>query len=400
MNAWVVVKPDDSVVIRVARSEMGQGTLTGLCQLVAEELECDWSKVSYEFPTPGENLARKRVWSDFFTAGSRGIRASHETVRKGGAAARMMLIQAAANEWKVPASECSAANSVITHKASGRSTTFGKVANAASKIEPPADVKLKDPKDWKIAGKGVKRLDTAIKVNGEAIYGIDIKLPGMVNAAIKACPVFGGKVKSFDAAKVASMKRREEGGRGRATMPSPSSPTPGGTPRPPGSAADRVGRRRQRQGLQRHHRRRAQGRARCRPGHCRQPERRHQSGAGRRGQEGRGRLRLSLPAPRHPGAEERHRALYAGQVRSVVLGAGRRAGAGGDRGSVRRPVGKCEFYKTFLGGGFGRRSTSVDYVRQAVLVAKEMPGTPVKLLVVARRGHDPRLVSSRSPNAR
>src|SRR5258708_3882034 len=206
VNAWVVIRPDDTVVIRVARSEMGQGTLTGLCQLVAEELECDWSKVSYEFPTPGENLARKRVWSDFFTAGSRGIRASNETVRKGGAAAREMLIQAAANEWKVPASECSVSNSVITHKASGRTTTFGKVANAASKIEPPADVKLKDPKDWKIAGKGVKRLDTAIKVNGEAIYGIDIKLPGMVNAAIRACPVFGGTVKSFDAAKVASMR--------------------------------------------------------------------------------------------------------------------------------------------------------------------------------------------------
>src|SRR5450755_1959495 len=164
VNAWVVIKPDDSVVIRVARSEMGQGTLTGLCQLVAEELECDWSKVSYEFPTPGENLARKRVWSDFFTAGSRGIRASNETVRKGGAAARIMLIQAAAHEWKVPASECSASNGVITHQASGRSTTFGKVASAASRIEPPAEIKLKDPKDWKIAGKGVKRLDTAVKV--------------------------------------------------------------------------------------------------------------------------------------------------------------------------------------------------------------------------------------------
>ena len=101
-----MVKPDETVVIRVARSEMGQGTLTGLCQLVAEELDCDWSKVTYEFPTPGENLARKRVWSDFFTAGSRGIRASNEYVRKGGAAAREMLIQAAANEWKVPAAEC------------------------------------------------------------------------------------------------------------------------------------------------------------------------------------------------------------------------------------------------------------------------------------------------------
>src|SRR6266481_4158299 len=205
INAWVVVKRDDTVVIRVARSEMGQGTLTGLCQLVAEELECDWSKVSYEFPTPGENLARKRVWSDFFTAGSRGIRASNETVRKGGAAAREMLIQAAANEWKVPASECSAANSVITHKASGRKTTYGKVAEAAAKLEAPKDIKLKDPKDWKIAGKGVKRLDTADKLTGKQVYGIDIKLPGMLNAAIKDCPVFGGKVKSFDAAKVSGM---------------------------------------------------------------------------------------------------------------------------------------------------------------------------------------------------
>ncbi len=107
VNAWVVIKPDDTVVIRIARSEMGQGTLTGLAQMVAEELECDWSKVTYEFPTPGQSVARKRVWGDFSTAGSRGIRASQEYVRKGGAAARIMLIQAAADGWKVPASECS-----------------------------------------------------------------------------------------------------------------------------------------------------------------------------------------------------------------------------------------------------------------------------------------------------
>ena len=120
VNAWVVIRPDDTVVIRIARSEMGQGTLTGLAQLVAEELECDWSKVTTEYPTPGQSVARKRVWGDFSTGGSRGIRTSQEYVRKGGATARMMLIQAAANEWKVPASECSAANSVITHTPSGR----------------------------------------------------------------------------------------------------------------------------------------------------------------------------------------------------------------------------------------------------------------------------------------
>src|SRR5207247_4058220 len=202
INAWVVIRPDDTVVIRVARSEMGPGTLTGLAQLVAEELECDWSKVTYEFPTPGQNVARKRVWGDFFTAGSRGIRESNEFVRKGGAVARQMLIQAAANDWKVPVSEVSASNSVITHTPSGRTTTYGKVAEAAAKIEPPAEVKLKDPKDWKIAGKPLKRLDTADKLTGKQIYSMDFKLPGMLCAAVKESPVFGGKLKSFDAAKV------------------------------------------------------------------------------------------------------------------------------------------------------------------------------------------------------
>src|SRR5579884_2002101 len=206
VNAWVVVDPDETVVIRIARSEMGQGTLTGLAQLVAEELECDWSKVRYEFPTPAENVARKRVWGDFLTAGSRGIRTSHELVRKGGAAARMMLVAAAAQDWKVPASECAVSKGVISHAPSNRSTTFGKVASAASKMPTPTEIKLKDPKDWQIAGKGVKRLDTADKVQGKTIYGIDIKLPGMLYAAIKACPVLGGQVKNYDEAKIADRK--------------------------------------------------------------------------------------------------------------------------------------------------------------------------------------------------
>src|SRR5215467_13197971 len=194
INAWVVIRPDDAVVIRIARSEMGQGTLTGLAQLVAEELECDWSKVTWEYPTPGQSVARKRVWGDFSTGGSRGIRMSHEYVRQGGAAAREMLKQAAANEWKVPVSEVSAANGVITHTASGRSTTYGKVAEAAAKLEPPKDVKLKDPKDWKIAGKPLKRLDTPDKITGKQVYGADLRLPGMLTAAISDCPVQGGKI--------------------------------------------------------------------------------------------------------------------------------------------------------------------------------------------------------------
>src|SRR4051812_10930137 len=171
INAWVVIKPDDTVVVRVARVEMGQGSLTGLAQLVAEELECDWSKVTWEYPTPGQNLARQRVWQNFQTAGSQAIRQSHQYVREGGAAARIMLIQAAANDWKVPASECTVDKGVITHKASGRSTTYGKVAEAASKLEAPKSPALKDPKDWKIAGKPLKRIDTVpAKVNGAQQY--------------------------------------------------------------------------------------------------------------------------------------------------------------------------------------------------------------------------------------
>src|SRR5262245_43686560 len=141
VNAWVVIQPNDTVVVRIVRSEMGQGTITGLAQLVAEELECDWKKVVYEYPTPGTSLKRKRVWGDFSTGGSRGIRTSHDYVRMGGATARVMLVQAAANQWKVPASECTVANSVITHKPSGRMTPYGKVAEDAAVVDGAKGVK-------------------------------------------------------------------------------------------------------------------------------------------------------------------------------------------------------------------------------------------------------------------
>ncbi|AMN39392.1 xanthine dehydrogenase family protein molybdopterin-binding subunit [Rhodoplanes sp. Z2-YC6860] len=206
LGIWVAVKPDDTVAIRIVRAEMGQGSQTGLAQLVAEELDCDWSKVTVEYPTPADNVKRKRAWGNYNSSGSRAIRESNQYVREGGAAARMMLIAAAANEWKVPASECSASAGVITHKASGKTTTYGKVAEAASKLPVPEKPALKKPEEWKIAGKPLKRLDTADKVVGKMMYGVDFTLPGMLNAAIKDCPVFGGKVKSFDAAKVSGMK--------------------------------------------------------------------------------------------------------------------------------------------------------------------------------------------------
>ena len=207
VTAWVVVSPDDTCMIRVARTEMGQGTHTGLAQLVAEELECDWRKVVVEPVTPGQNLARKRVWGEMSTGGSRGIRISQDYVRRGGAAARMMLMQAAADDWKVPVTEVTVSDGIITHAASARSTSYGKVAAAASKLTAPdpKSIKLKNPRTWKVAGKPLKRLDTANKLNGRKIYSIDVKLPGMLHAAIKQCPVFGGKLVSFDESRVAGL---------------------------------------------------------------------------------------------------------------------------------------------------------------------------------------------------
>ena len=207
VNVWVAIKPDDTCVIRIARSEMGQGTLTGLAQLVAEELECDWKKVTTEGVTPGRNLASRRAWGDMSTGGSRGIRTSQDYVRRGGAAARMMLLQAAADQWKVPVAEITVSDGIVTHAASKKTTSYGKLAAAASKVAPPDQkaIKLKDPKSWKIAGKPLKRLDTADKLNGSKIYAIDVKLPGMLCAAIKDCAVYGGKVKSFDEGKIAKM---------------------------------------------------------------------------------------------------------------------------------------------------------------------------------------------------
>lgn len=207
VNAWVVVQPDETVLIRIARQEMGQGSLTGLAQLVAEELECDWDKVDFDLVKPGRNRERDNVWGSQFTAGSTAIRGSHEYLRQGGAAARMMLTEAAARQWQVPASECSVSEGVITHEPSGRTTTFGAMAKAANDIEPPKteSIRLKDPKDWRIAGKDKARLDTLDKLDGSLVYGADFSMPGMLVAVPKACPVHGGKLKSFDAKAVKDM---------------------------------------------------------------------------------------------------------------------------------------------------------------------------------------------------
>ena len=206
VNAWVMVNGDDSIVIRVAHSEMGQGSQTGLAQLVAEELECDWSKVKTEFVDPRLNITRNKVYGGMATVGSRAIRTSHEYVRKAGASARMMLVSAAAARWKVPASECAVKEGVISHAASGRTLSYGAVAEAAAKIAPPQEVTLKDPATWTIAGQPKMRLDMQEKVMGKAFYAIDVRLDGMLFAAIANAPVFGAKLKSYDEAAIAGAK--------------------------------------------------------------------------------------------------------------------------------------------------------------------------------------------------
>jgi isoquinoline 1-oxidoreductase subunit beta len=206
ITAWIVIEPDDTVIVRIAKSEMGQGISTALSMLVAEELDCDWSKVRPEFAPPEENLRRGRVWGDMSTGGSRSIRTAHEPLRKAGAIARTMLIGAAAKAWNVPAGECRAENSVITHVASGRTVTFGQVAEAAARMEPPKDVELKHPRDWKLVGRPLRRLDVLDKVTGRPIYGIDVRLPNMLYAAVIQAPVFKGKLKAVDASKIAGMR--------------------------------------------------------------------------------------------------------------------------------------------------------------------------------------------------
>ena len=205
LTHWIVIQSDDTVVIRIARSELGQGTFTGLAQLVAEELQCDWSKVRPEYADVNMHIRRNRIFNSMSTGGSRGIRDSQKYVRQAGAAARQMLIQAAANEWGVPAAECKAENSIISHP-SGKRTTFGKVVEAAAKMDIPDDITLKPSSQWALAGTSPARFDIPAKTNGSQIYAADVRLPGMLHASVMSCPVFGGTLKSFDETKIRGMR--------------------------------------------------------------------------------------------------------------------------------------------------------------------------------------------------
>jgi isoquinoline 1-oxidoreductase beta subunit len=382
VNIWVVIKPDDTCVIRIARSEMGQGTLTGLAQLVAEELECDWKKVTTEGITPGRNLASKRAWGEMGTGGSRGIRTSQDYVRRGGAAARMMLLQAAADQWNVPVGELTVSEGVITHAASKRSIRYGKIAAAAAKLTPPdpKTIKLKDPKDWKIAGKPLKRLDTADKLNGSKVYAIDLKLPGMLNAAIKDCPVFGGKLKSYDESKIAGMPGVKKVVKVKDTavavvadtwwrarkaleaLPivwdegpnaSRSSATIADLLKEGLTAADTNGAR--------------------------------QNGDALKAIEEATKkvdAVYSTPFLAHATMEVMNCTvkLSADKAEAWVPTQNLEASLAALSEASGVPLAKCEVYRHDLGGGFGRRGGTQDYVHQAVEIAKEFPNVPIKLI--------------------
>ena len=380
ITAWVVVKPDDTVVVRIARSEMGQGSLTGLAQLVAEELDCDWSKVTTEYPTPRESYLRKRPWGDFLTGGSRGIRTSHEYVRKGGAAARIMLTEAAARSWGVPTSECKAQNSVITHLPSGRTTTYGAVADAAAKLTPPTEISLKDPKDWKIAGKPLKRLDTGAKTNGAMVYGMDVKRPGMLYASSRECPVFGGKLVSFDASKIsdrrgikAVVKLGDTGvavvadswWRANAALDAlPIVWDEGANAKvTSASIADWL-----KEGLE------DSQTAFVGNSHGDAPDALSKAVKTVSAE-------YAYPYQNHATMEPMN-ALALWTPDSCEVWTGTQNGEAAFSATVAAaglPAEKCEVYKQMLGGGFGRRGNS-DFVRQAVLIAKQMPGVPIKLI--------------------
>jgi isoquinoline 1-oxidoreductase beta subunit len=198
VNAWIVIDPDETITIRIPHTEMGQGAGTANPMIVAEELECDWAKIKGEFASPNRNVRENNVYKDQNTVGSRGVATSWQYLQQAGASARVRLVQAAATRWNVPASECTAENGAVLHKASNRRFTYGQLAADAAKIKLDKEPEIKSPDQFKLIGKPLPRLDTPVKVNGEAKFGIDAKVPDMVYASAMSCPVPGGTLASVD----------------------------------------------------------------------------------------------------------------------------------------------------------------------------------------------------------
>ena len=200
VNAWIVIEPDNTVLVRLAHAEMGQGTATALVMMVAEELECEWTQVKCEYASANRNIREKGVYKGMNTVGSAGVRTSVQFMQQAGAGARARLIAAAARRWNVPVSECVAEKGKIRHTGSRRSFAYGALAGEAAAINLDKEPAIKTPDQYKLLGKAMARLDTAAKLNGTAKFGIDTQLPGMVYAAVLSAPEFGAKLKGVDEA--------------------------------------------------------------------------------------------------------------------------------------------------------------------------------------------------------
>ena len=200
-NVWIKVSADESVRIMLTMLEMGQGVMTSMPMLVAEELDFDWKKIKTEWAGADPKYGNPNFGGQQLTAGSNSVRGMWKVLRESGAAARSMLVTAAAQTWNVPESSCTTDNGVVMHQASGRKLTYGALVDKAAALPVPKTVALKDPKDFKVLGKSLARLDVPEKVNGTAGFGIDVKLPGLLTARVVRCPVFGGKVAKFNADK-------------------------------------------------------------------------------------------------------------------------------------------------------------------------------------------------------
>jgi isoquinoline 1-oxidoreductase beta subunit len=379
LGGWVVIHPNNDVVIWISRSEMGQGSLTGLAQLLAEELECDWARVRTEYASPTENLARGEIWGDFQTGGSGSIRELNQPLRQAGAAARMMLVAAAAKQWGVPQGECQVEAGIVRHAASDRSVSSGEVAHLAAEMEPPADVPLKGFEDWRLLGQPLRRLDTPEKLTGKQLYCIDLSLAGMLNAAVRSSPGFGGKLRGFNANAARSMPgvrhifpvddialvvvadRWWQAKTGLDAveidwLPSPHIATSDAT------ISDRL-----QVGVGAE-----QGYVGARVGEAlsviKSSDRLITA-------------EYSYPYRAHAAMEPINATALYTSGRCEIWAPTQDAGACLETIAEASglPVEHCEVHRLHLGGGFGRRLYH-DYARMAVLIAKQVPGTPVKMI--------------------
>ena len=376
---WLLVRNDDRVIVRSTRSEMGQGTLTGLAQLAAEELDCAWSQVTVETVPPAENLARQRAFGDYNTGGSIGLRGHAREMRRAGAAAKAMLIEAAARRWGIDPRRCLASEGRVFEAGGGRSERYGALALDAARLPVPRHVSLKPPSAWRIAGQPLARLEAQSKITGAQVYGYDLQLPGMVTALVSDCPVEGGRIGSMnEAAALASRGVRRIVRINEASVAVVADgfwPARKGLDAlaitwqagPNGSIGDADCARTLAAGLVA-----PAGHA----GHVR-----GDAAAALARAPARITSTYAFPNLAHAPMEPMNATARVGADRCEVWCPTQNGEAALDAAARASglPKDRCTVHMLMPGGGFGRRLYQ-DYVTQAVRVAREIPGTPVKLL--------------------